>query len=266
MTSLLVRIHLPPGLPPDPVIRETLHLIFEEFHWFQPIAYDGVGIWEDRAIPPGPIPLDELVAACRGEEWHASHMLTVKRSDDEFLMFSLAAKNQPYPYVGKILWETIASFAFQAEGRRGLEEQVTKLMKLLKSPFAMAALSEDYDSKAQRLVPEDVGLSLELTIENYTEGLAGLFWRNFYGPPFVELFGKGLNALPAECRKDLGDGIVLVKPYEMPSDAETEAGKARERELISLLGPECFYDHERHVKPTRVPRLPASWRDGSSPW
>jgi hypothetical protein len=32
---------------------------------------------------------------------------------------------------------------------------------------------------------------------------------------------------------------------------------ARERELISLLGPECFYDHEHHTLPTRRPVLDA---------
>ena len=43
--------------------------------------------------------------------------------------------------------------------------------------------------------------------------------------------------------------------YPKPMDAETQAGKARERETISLLGPECFYDHERHTLPTRRPKL-----------
>ncbi|WP_257460285.1 hypothetical protein [Archangium lipolyticum] len=39
--------------------------------------------------------------------------------------------------------------------------------------------------------------------------------------------------------------------------AGTESGLARERELISLLGPECFYDHERLTLPTRRPVLDA---------
>ena len=94
-----------------------------------------------------------------------------------------------------------------------------------------------------------------ITVRDYSEGLAGLFWRNFFGPPFVKLFGERLQSLPETCREDLGDGIVLVEPYPKPMDAETQAGKAREQELISLLGPECFYDHERHTLPTRRPEL-----------
>ncbi len=94
-------------------------------------------------------------------------------------------------------------------------------------------------------------------MRDYSEGLAGLFWRNFYGPPFVRMFGERLDALPAECRKPLGEDIVLVQPYALPTEAGTEAGRARERELISLLGPECFYDHEHHTLPTRRPVLDA---------
>jgi len=48
-----------------------------------------------------------------------------------------------------------------------------------------------------------------------------------------------------------------VQPYELPTEAGTEAGIARERELISALGPECFYDHEHLTLPTRRPVLDA---------
>ncbi len=54
--------------------------------------------------------------------------------------------------------------------------------------------------------------------------------------------------------KSLRD-LVLVQPYELPTEAGTERGKARERALIEHLGPECFYDHEHHTPPTRLPVL-----------
>ncbi|KFA92835.1 hypothetical protein [Archangium violaceum] len=71
------------------------------------------------------------------------------------------------------------------------------------------------------------------------------------------MFGERLDTLPAGSRQSLGEDIVLVQPYELPTEAGTEAGMARERELISLLGPECFYDHERRTLPTRRPVLDA---------
>ncbi|HYO58659.1 hypothetical protein [Archangium sp.] len=130
-------------------------------------------------------------------------------------------------------------------------------MRLVQSPLAWCALKNDFERKTQRRVPEDIGLRLTFTLRDYSEGLAGLFWRNFYGPPFIRMFGQRLDALPAECREPLGEDIVLVQPYELPTEADTEAGRARERELISLLGPECFYDHEHHTLPTRRPVLHA---------
>jgi hypothetical protein len=93
------------------------------------------------------------------------------------------------------------------------------------------------------------------TVRDYSQGLAGLFWRNFYGPPFIRLFGERLATLAPEYRQPLGDDLVLVQPYVLPTEAGTDAGAARERELIAHLGPECFYDHTHHVPPTRGPVL-----------
>jgi hypothetical protein len=130
-------------------------------------------------------------------------------------------------------------------------------MKMLGSPLAWSGLDKDLDEKEWRLVadPDGVSATREFTVRDYSEGLAGLFWRNFLGPPFVRMFGERLTALPSEFKQDLGDGIVLVQPYELPSQAGTPEGVERERQLIAQLGPECFYDHERHVKPTRCPEL-----------
>jgi hypothetical protein len=132
-------------------------------------------------------------------------------------------------------------------------------MQLVNSPLAQAARDEDLERKKWRLVPNPDGFGQQLvyTVRDYSEGLAGVFWRNFFGPPFVRLFGERLKDLPAGCtREELPGGIVLVQPYEDPSLAGTEEGIARERALIAHLGPECFYDHERHIKPTRLPELP----------
>jgi hypothetical protein len=130
-------------------------------------------------------------------------------------------------------------------------------MRLVESPLAYSGVRSDIRRKESRLVPRADGLGQEevFNVRDYSEGLAGLFWRNFYGPPFTRMFGERLATLPADARKELGDGIVLVQPYELPTQAGTPEGQARERELIAHLGPECFYDHERHLKPTRVPEL-----------
>ncbi|WP_309888455.1 hypothetical protein [Archangium sp.] len=139
-------------------------------------------------------------------------------------------------------------------------------MRLVQSPLAMAGLETDLHGKQRRLVHKSTPLEggkeftwsqEEFTVRDYSEGLPGLVWRNFYGPPFVRMFGERLASLPPECREPLGEDLVLVQPYTLPREAGTEAGLAREREFIALLGPECFYDHERLALPTRRPVLDA---------
>jgi hypothetical protein len=55
--------------------------------------------------------------------------------------------------------------------------------------------------------------------------------------------------------QEFGGDIVLVQSYALPTQAMTREGDAAEQRLITVLGPECFYDHQQHRKPTRVPRL-----------
>jgi hypothetical protein len=162
-----------------------------------------------------------------------------------------------YPYTGVVGWTTSVKKADKPQWRAAHLSQVQELMSLVGSPLAYAGLADDIFNKERRIIPspDGVGQVQEITVRDYSEGLAGLYWRNFFGPPFLRLFGDRLDALPAECRQELSDELVLVQPYELPTQAGSPEGNARERQLISLLGPECFYDHERHVKPTRRPEL-----------
>jgi hypothetical protein len=134
---------------------------------------------------------------------------------------------------------------------------VADIMRLVNAPLAEASLGEDFERKTRRMIPaEDGHGSIEtFTLRNYSAGLSGLFWRNFYGPPFIRLFGERLASLSEECRKPLGEELVLVQPYELPTEAGTAQGDARERALIEQLGPECFYDHAHDTPPSRLPAL-----------
>ncbi len=243
-------IYLPPGLPPGRVVREFFRLAFEEYRWFKPVRY-GVAFLDER-LDPDHIDYDALVAF-----YEERRTITVlARTDRDYFMVFPARADYP-PHTGHILWKTSAVEARKPSWRAAHLKQVHELMGVLDSPLALAGLAEDLARKKRRLVPCEDGFGQEeaFTVRGYGEGLAGLFWRNFYGPPFTRMFGKRLTTLPADACKALVNGIVLVQPYELPSQAGTPEGEARERELITHLGPECFYDHERHLKPTRVPEL-----------
>ncbi|HYO53465.1 hypothetical protein, partial [Archangium sp.] len=223
-------IHLPPGAPSGDVVRDFLALIFKKFKWFTPARYGDADLAE--SITP-----DKLDALHVYYEEH-DNLCVAARTDRDFIWI-LPCKSGADPYHGQISWVTSAASASKASWRAAHVDQVGELMRLFQSPLATSALASDVESKCWRWVQDGIGETLTPNVRGYGEGLAGLFWRNFFGPPYVRMFGQRLDALPTECRKPLGEDIVLVQPYELPTEAGTEAGMARERELISLLGSEC---------------------------
>jgi hypothetical protein len=232
--------------------HEFLRLIFDEYRWFRPMRY-GFALMK-RQIDPDRIDYDALLAY-----FNDMKAITVTaRTERDFIQIFTAKPDAP-PYVGKITWETSVTEAKKPRWRAAHLRQVAEVMRLVDSPMAQSGLAEDDRRKSWRIIPnpDGVGQQLVFTVRDYSEGLAGVYWRNFFGPPFVRLFGDRLASLPPGCtQEDLGGGIVLVQPYELPSLAGTPEGIARERALIEHLGPECFYDHERHLKPSRLPVLP----------
>ena len=184
-------------------------------------------------------------------------LFVAARTDRDFIMIFPLTPVSDRPYAGVISWSTSMKAADKPQWRASHLRQVQEVMSLVGSPLAYAGMSGDIFRKTRRMVPAPDGLGdvEEVTVRDYSEGLAGLYWRTFLGAPFLRLFGDRLDALPAECRQELSGEFVLIQPYELPTQAGTPEGDARERQLISLLGPECFYDHEHHVKPTRLPEL-----------
>jgi hypothetical protein len=252
---LTTRICFPSGVPSGELLHTFLRLVFEEFHWFEPMRYGYTSL--KRKLDPRRIDYSSLVAFY---ETRLAALCVAARTDRDFFLFHPAKPDDP-PYAGALTWVTSTRQANSASWRTEHARQVTALMRLLNAPVAYAAQDDDLSRKKWRSIPnpDGFGHTETYTLRDYSEGLEGLFWRNFYGPLFVQLFGDRLNSLPGEYKQDVGDGIVLVQPYELPTQAGTPEAVERERQLIAQLGPECFYDHERHLKPTRVPDLPATW-------
>ena len=249
--SLNTFIGLPPGALSSTQVRTLFQRLFEEYRWFRPARFGFAS--PDAKLPAGPIDYDLLATSFAKQQ-----SLTIAApTDRDFVLLHLATADDP-PFTGSLTWVTSAREAELPAWRAAHLRQVVEVMRMLNAPLAQAALSEELDRKMWRLVPGPSGVGQEevFTVQDYSEGLAGLGWRNFFGPPFVRLFGERLATLPPGTREDVGDGIVLVQPYELPTQAGTPEGEARERQLIAHLGPECFYDHERHTLPTRRPLLP----------
>jgi hypothetical protein len=247
---LTTRIWLPPGIPAGSIVREFLRRAFEGYRWFRPTRFGRAII--DRPLDPEHIDYDSLVAYYERYQ----DMTVAARTDRDFLLIFPAMNTDPI-HTGGITWETSVKEASSRAWRAAHQAQVMEVMQLFGSPLAQTGAESDIDRKKERLVPspDGVGQVLTFTVNDCSEGLAGLYWRNFFGPPFVSMFGARLATLPGEFKQELSGGIVLVQPYELPTQAGTAESAEVERRIIAHLGPECFYDHERHLKPTRVPQL-----------
>ncbi|WNG57780.1 hypothetical protein F0U59_25730 [Archangium gephyra] len=243
------RIHLPPGMLKRELLHQVLHLILTEFRWFQPVRYGDADM--EYRLPSGTLDLDPLLAYYEKKKWH---LFVGARTNRDFVCF-FPSQPRDFPYVSYFSWTTSLADTARPAWRQRHLEQVAALMRLVRSPLATAATEDDWDRKTQYEVQEEHSSYQEFTIRDYSEGLPGLFWRNFLGLPFVRLFGERLDSLPPDRARRLGDDLVLVQPYELPSQAGSLEADAQERELIALLGSECFYDHERRQKPTRRPVL-----------
>lgn len=248
--SILTNVHLPPGVPSTATVRDLLRFAFEECRWFQP-APDGL-FEEDEDLDHGRISYSARIA--HYDEVHS--LCITDQKEQQYLMISTSSRTD-FPFVGRITWCVSVDDPSTSGWLDTHLRQVLEVMRRVGSYLAQSGVYEDAQRKKQRFIslPDGFGTEQTSTLRDPSEGLTGLYWRNIFGPPFVRMFGDRLLFLPPSTVEDLGDGLVMVQPYELPTQAMTPEGDAAEERLITVLGPECFYDHARHRKPTRVPEL-----------
>lgn len=251
MKLIETTIYLLPGVLSRAQVLEIFRLCLSTYRWFVPARY-GRGEAEIHIEPKDATP--EFLAA-RYSEW-GDIIIAPRRRREQFLVISPSNEMWAAAYYGHISWYT--PLKVSPKWRTAHLDQVATLMRMVSSPLALCGVDEDFDKKLWRTIkdPELGGSMMTTTVPGYEKGLAGIYWRNFYGSMFIRLFGDRLTSLPKEYTRDLGGDLWLVEPYELPDMAGTPEAQARERAIIEHLGPECFYDHERHIMPTRVPELP----------
>ena len=145
-------------------------------------------------------------------------LIVAARTDQGFCcsIWNPAAPGIP-PFTGSIIWETSAHESTKPSsacntpstdirsdaagwGRAWLRQGLTRTLSKKHSgsyPIQTASESGVY------------------TVRDYSEGLEGMYWRNFLGLPSCGCWASACNrCLPAAVREELGGGIVLVQPYE----------------------------------------------------
>jgi len=122
------------------------------------------------------------------------------------------------------------------------------LIKLARRLYLWGAM--DYGYMWHEVVAsERIGLTLE-------RGLPGIYWANFFGPLYVNFFGreKFLTA-PAHHKEELPDGGFLLLTAPSPSEYDRPEVQAMAEAIMDHLGRDAFFEKAHPEKVCRVPQF-----------
>ncbi|MBB3191860.1 hypothetical protein [Halomonas cerina] len=247
MAALETRIFLPTGFLETDKAQQLVQWLIDDIGWFSPSKYG-------RSMPDIKLDNDADVMEELMAFYDNAQRLSVEGTPKPSGFMLLPDRRGQATSIGKLIWTMPSSWADDEDWQKAHVEHICEAMHMLRSPLAFCALDKDIDRKLKHEVPGPIGTKVEPTVRGYGEGLPGVFWRNFYGPDYVALFGERLEALPEGTARALDGGLWLVAPYAEPAEAFTPAGAAAERDVIETLGVECFYDFETDTPPQRFPK------------
>ncbi len=100
-------------------------------------------------------------------------------------------------------------------------------------------LEPPYDRIEERM--EDGGISNRSRFPDVRYNLPGLFWANFLGPEYVEMWGRGfLRRAPCHHTEELNDGGMVLYLAESPLRAGEKSFSQAKKRLFAYLGYEAF--------------------------
>lgn len=175
----------------------------------------------------------------------ASAASTVVVSVDAMVLSKLGVKKQLGNEVA------LQVRAARVEGRRGavwLGEVLERWCDVLSPAWASAQHCGEYDAKVMVY-----GEAVRAVGRDFGRWLPGLFWVNFFGPPYRRLLGmERLRSTPGWRVVEV-DGGVLVRLGEDPAAWDSAEYAVVEQRVREHLGAELFYSKTAPDGPGRVP-------------
>lgn len=218
------------GLGDDAMAR-ALYLIFNKFNWIVPTRFSES---EEGYQPTGDDPVSDCMSLYAGKGTH----LDVKGKGGD-VMFGSSDRHEP-DSTGVLTYWANSSKAFAKKDPEQIEVEILEVAKALHSPHAAAY--DDNIQQARNVYWNDN--RRHVRSHGYEFGLFVPRWRELIGPRMSAAMIDGLRRLEGGYSKDMGDGYWFLRPYDSPEDGLTEEGRAREEEIIDVLGRRFFYDFE----------------------
>lgn len=131
------------------------------------------------------------------------------------------------------------------------------LYDLIRPAHGYTAHRKDYLAKNMQVTyPSESNVSrVETWVgRDLSKCLRGIYWANWFGPVYVDFFGrKRLESAPCFRRDHLSDGGYLILTTATPLQHDTSQAKHLEQALREHLGPDAFFDIMAPHRPTRSP-------------
>ncbi len=123
--------------------------------------------------------------------------------------------------------------------------------------YGFVATDLDYRTKHFLSVREGVSEVQQYIGDNPEQGIPGLYWMNFFGPVYVDYFGKQTLAALSDHTQPLflDDGALYLRFGRLPGESQAAATLDHQRAVIEIFGETVFFDR---LHPERRLEVPAS--------
>jgi len=151
----------------------------------------------------------------------------------------------------------MGSSVIASNGPEFIKQLLCDACRTARADYGFVATDHDYRSKNFLSVKEGVSEVQQYVGDNPEHGIPGLYWMNFFGPVYVDYFGKQKLAALGEHTETLflQGGAVCLRFGRLPDESHGTATLDHQRAVIRILGEAAFFD--RHC-PERELAIPAS--------
>ncbi len=153
----------------------------------------------------------------------------------------------------------MGSAVIASHGPEFIKQLLCDACRTAHAEYGFVATDQDYQTKHFQSVKEGVSEVQQYVGDNPEHGLPGVYWMNFFGPVYVDYFGKEKVA-SLRNHADvifLDDGAVYLRFSRRPEDSHAPATLEQQRAVIRMLGDAAFFDLG---DPKRKLEVPAALR------
>jgi len=172
------------------------------------------------------------------------------------LLFSDVA-TMPQPTVCTRWSMRMGSAVIVSKGPEFIKQLASDVCRLAQADYGLVATDHDYRAKHFSSVREGVSEVQQYIGDNPEQGIPGVYWMNFFGPVYVDYFGKQKLAAVRDDAEIifLDTGGVYLRFGRLPEDSHTPAAVEHQRAVIRILGEEAFFDLRHPERKRDVPAL-----------